>query len=342
MARLVSKHFQRTDAATRASRSDDMSNATIKPDRAPVTAATPINSFSPVVLQMPGRQADLQLRVSAPATGDKLPILLFSHGFGRSNFIASFRGYGPLVDFYAAHGFVVIQPTHQSSKTLGLDPDGPEGPLFWKSRPKDMSFIIDHLDEIEAAVPGLRGRLDKTRIAAVGHSMGGHTVAMLAGMRVTDPKTGEVVDLTETRITNTVIFASPGRSESLAEWASEHYPVLGGTDFSVMKRPALVVAGDKDASAAFSAQKDWRADAYALSPGPKCLLTVYGGGHMLGGISGYDAAETTDEDPQRVAGVQWATWAYLRTAFCPDDSAWSTVINELKDASNSFGKIACK
>jgi pimeloyl-ACP methyl ester carboxylesterase len=291
---------------------------------------------------MPGRQADLQLRVSAPATGDKLPILLFSHGFGRSNFIASFRGYGPLVDFYAAHGFVVIQPTHQSSKTLGLDPDGPEGPLFWKSRPKDMSFIIDHLDEIEAAVPGLRGRLDPTRIAAVGHSMGGHTVAMLAGMRVTDPKTGEVVDLTDTRITNTVMFAPPGRSESLAEWGSEHYPVLGGTDFSSMKRPALVVAGDKDANPAFSAQKDWRADAYVLSPGPKCLLTVYGGEHMLGGISGYDAAETTDEDPQRVAGVQWATWAYLRTAFYPDDPAWSTVINELKDASNSFGKIACK
>jgi predicted dienelactone hydrolase len=107
------------------------------------------------------------------------------------------RDYGPLVDFYAAHGFVVIQPTHQSSKTLALDPDGPEGPLFWQSRAQDMSFIIDHLDEIEGVVPGLSGRLDKSRIAAVGRSMGGHSVAMLAGMLVTDSKTGEVVDLTE-------------------------------------------------------------------------------------------------------------------------------------------------
>ena len=172
-----------------------MNDATIKPDRPPVPAATPVSSFGPVILQVPGRQVDLQLRVSVPATGRDLPVILFSHGFGRSNFIASMRGYGPLVDFYAAHGFVVIQPTHQSSKTLGLDPNGPEGPLFWRSRAGDMRAIIDRLDEVENQVPDLAGRLDRTRIAAVGHSMGGHTVAMLAGMRVTDPVTGEVVDL---------------------------------------------------------------------------------------------------------------------------------------------------
>ena len=33
---------------------------------------------------------------------------------------------------------------HVLAKTLGLDPDGPEGPLFWKSRASDMKFIIDH------------------------------------------------------------------------------------------------------------------------------------------------------------------------------------------------------
>lgn len=319
-----------------------MTNATIKPDRPPLPAVTPISSFHPVEFPVPGRTVDLQLRVSAPATGTNLPILLFSHGFGQSNFIASMRGYGPLVDFYAAHGFVVIQPTHQSSKTLGLDPDGPEGPLFWKSRAQDMRFIIDHLDAIEAAVPGLGGRLDKSRIAAAGHSMGGHTVAMLAGMKVTDPNTGEVVDLTETRIKNTVMFGTPGNGADLAPWASEHYSVLGTTDFSQMKRPALVVVGDKDMSPNFSAREDWRFDGYNASPGPKCLLTVYGGGHMLGGISGFDAAETTDEDPQRVADVQWATWSYLRTGLYPDDPAWATVMREMKDASDPFGRIDCK
>jgi hypothetical protein len=47
---------------------------------------------------------------------------------------------------------------------------------------------------------------------------------------------------------------------------------------------------------------DWRADSYTHTPGPKDLLTVVGGEHWLGGISGYDAAETTDESPERREG----------------------------------------
>ena len=140
----------------------------------------------------------------APVRGANLPIILFSHGHGESNLIASMRGYGPLVDFYAARGFVVIIPTHQSSKTLGLDPNGPEGPLFWRSRATDMRFIVDHLDDIEAGVPGLAGRLDKGRLVAIGHSLGGHTVALLAGMRVEDPASGETLDLSEPRLTAAV------------------------------------------------------------------------------------------------------------------------------------------
>ncbi len=46
---------------------------------------------------------------------------------------------------------------------------------------------------------------------------------------------------------------------------------------------------------------DWHADPYFLSPGPKCLLSLFGAEHGLGGVSGYDAAETTDEDPD-----EWA------------------------------------
>jgi hypothetical protein len=37
-------------------------------------------------------------------------------------------------------------------------------------------------------------------------------------------------------------------------------------------------------------------DPYTLSTGPKSLATVFGGENIPGGISGYDAAETTDED----------------------------------------------
>lgn len=318
-----------------------MSEPTIKPDRAPVPAATPTLAFNPVRFDIPGRLAPLELRVTAPASGDALPIVLLSHGHGASNYLSSTRGYAPLVDFYAAHGFVVIQPTHQDSKTLALDPTGPEGPLFWRSRAQDLRDILDRLDAIEAAVPFLAGRLDKARIAAVGHSLGGHTVCMLAGMRMTAPH-GETYDLIEPRIKASVVFGGPGDGADLAAWASENYPELKGNDFAHMTQPMLVVAGDKDFHPFFSERQDWRADAYRLGPGPKTLLTVFGAEHLYGGISGYDAKETTDEDPQRLADMQRLSWAYLRSALYPQDSAWAVVVEELAKADKPVAAVQSK
>jgi dienelactone hydrolase len=302
----------------------------------------PVVTFSPVVLSVPGRQVDLQIKVSAPATGSNLPIILLSHGHGQSNFLSSLRGYGPLVDFYAAQGFVVLQPTHQDSKALGLDPNGPEGPLFWRSRAEDMHFILDNLSKIEDTVPFLSGRIDYNKIAAVGHSLGGHTVGMLAGMRVTDTIDGKEVNLIEPRIKARVILGAPGKGSDLATFTSEHYPILRNHSFNEMTMSVLVVAGDKDQNINFSERADWRADAYTLSPGPKCLLTIFGGEHILGGISGYDAAETSDESPERVALVQQLTLAYLRTTLYPEDSSWEDVKKALEEDANPKARIECK
>ena len=307
-----------------------------------MTQQQQIMSVSPVVFSVPGRQVDLEVKVSAPVTGSNLPILVLSHGHGQSNFLSSYRGYGPLVDFYAAQGFVVIQPTHQDSKALNLDPDGPEGALFWKSRAQDMHVVLDHLDQIADAVPGLNARLDRSRIAAMGHSAGGMTVAMLAGMVVTDPKTGEKTDLSAPQLKARVMIGVPGRGSDLAPFATEHYPVLKNTTFEEMTLPALVVNGEKDKAAMFSERDDWRADAYYLSPGPKCLLTVFDAQHIFGGISGYDAAETADENPARVTFVRETMLAYMQTALYPEKSDWEDVKKSLGADPTALGRIECK
>src|SRR4051794_12549458 len=98
-----------------------------------VSAPSPVLSFSPVVLGIPGRAVDLQLRVTSPVTGNDLPVIMLSHGHGNSNYLSSLNGYAPLADFWAAYGFVVIQPTHLDSRTLSLDPHDPEAPLYWRS-----------------------------------------------------------------------------------------------------------------------------------------------------------------------------------------------------------------
>ena len=123
-----------------------------------LTPAAPVVSVKPVTLDSPGRGTDLRVRISAPAAGSGLPVVLLSHGHG-----SSLEGYGPLADFWAAHGFVVIQPTHLDSRTVGLPQDDPRTPRLWRFRVEDMKRVLDHLDVLEAAVPGLGGRPDRTR-----------------------------------------------------------------------------------------------------------------------------------------------------------------------------------
>jgi len=313
--------------------------------RVTVDPPTPVLSFGPVVLPVPGRPVDMQVRVTAPASGSDLPAILLSHGHGFSNNLSSLNGYGPLANLWAALGFVVIQPTHLSSKTLQhVLADTPREPMSWRSRAEDMTHVLDRLDVIENAVPQLAGRVDHGSVAVAGHSLGGFTAALLLGARVTDPDTGEEVDLAEPRIGQGILLAAPGRGgDALTGPMAEHIPVIRSIDFSTMATPALVVAGDKDDPRHFTEMgPDWYADPYRLAPGPKTLLTLFGAEHGLGGIAGYDAAETTDENPERVAALGRLSAAYLRSRFRPGDDAWPRAQEELTDGPDGFGRVESK
>jgi dienelactone hydrolase len=292
-----------------------------------------IVSVKPVILPAPGRGADLHVRISAPATGADLPVIVFAHGYG-----SSLDGYGPLADHWAAQGFVVIQPTHLDSRTLGIAPDDPRAPRFWRFRVEDMTRVLDHLERLEAAVPGLAGRVDHGRIAAAGHSFGGQTTGILLGLRVLAPA-GAGEDMSDPRIKAGVLLATAGTGgDDLTPFAKEHFPYLNPS-FDHMTTPALVVAGDKDQSPLTVRGPDWSADPYRLSPGPKSLLTLFDAEHSLGGIPGYEAAETTDENPARIALLQRLTTAYLRSALDPDDPSWPAAVADLAVSRDPLGRI---
>ncbi|TDC95352.1 chlorophyllase [Actinomadura sp. 7K507] len=305
------------------------------------TASTPVVSVKPVVLEVPGRGEDLQVRVSAPATGRDLPIIVFSHGSG-----SSLDGYGPVADFWAAHGFVVIQPTHLDSRTVGLPQDDPRTPRIWRFRVEDMKRILDNLDLLESALPGLSGRLDRSRIATAGHSFGGQTAGALLGLRVLAPETGQEQDLSDPRIKAGVLFATAGRGgDSLTPFAAENMPHLN-VSFAHMTTPTLVIVGDRDdvprKYRLTVRGPDWMTDPYHLSPGAESLLTLFGAEHSLGGIAGYEAEETTDENPERVGLIQRLTLAYLRHALGIEDSTWTAAQKALSESSTPLGRIESK
>ncbi|MER6817347.1 chlorophyllase [Spirillospora sp. NPDC000708] len=291
----------------------------------------------PVVLPAPDRGEDLQVSVSAPATGGALPVIVFSHGFGWS-----MDGYAPLADHWAAHGFAVVRPTHLDSRRLGLPADDPRTPRIWRLRVDDLKRVIDGLDALEAAVPGLAGRLDRDRIAVAGHSWGAQTASMLLGARVLDPGGVPGEDLSDPRVKAGVLLALTGRGGTdLSAFAAEHFPFMNPS-FDGMTAPALIVAGDHDRSPLTTRGPDWFTDPYVLSPKDKTLLTLFGAEHSLGGVAGYEVAETTDENPERVALVQRLTTAYLRGVLHPDGTAWQEARSALENDPRPLGRLESK
>lgn len=289
----------------------------------PATPAS-IVSVKPVTLPDDDRGIDLTLRISAPLNGRQLPVVLFAHGFGSSADL-----YGPLTDYWAAAGFVVIQPTFLDSRTIDLPPDDLRVPGIWRQRVADLVSVLDHLDQILATVPGLPDRVADGRIAVAGHSFGGQTAANLLGLRVDEPDGSPGSDRTDHRVKAGVLLGTAGRGgDALTPYAAEHLPFLQ-VSFEHMATPTLVVMGDHDASPLTVLGPEWTADPYHLSPGPKSLLTVHGGEHFLGGIAGYEAVENTDPDPVRLRLVQEATTAYLRKHLYGDDRAWQELSEDL-------------
>lgn len=300
-------------------------------------ANTPIISVKPVVLPAPERGDDLEVRVSAPITGERLPVIVFAHGFG-----GSMSAYDPLVDFWASNGFVVVQPTFLDSRTLGLTPDDPRYPDIWRIRVRDVTRVIDDLEPILAAIPGLADRVDRDRLAVAGHSWGGQTVGLLLGARVLDADGRPGPDLTDARVKAGVLLATTGiGGTELTPFAAENFPFMY-PDFDGLRTPVLVVAGDHDQSQLSTRGPDWFTDVYTHSPGAQSLLTIFGGDHSLGGIHGYHAADTTDESPARVALIRETAAAYLRSALGIDEMAWKQAQSSLADTADPAGSIDSK
>jgi dienelactone hydrolase len=297
---------------------------------------TPIISVKPIVLPAPGRGTDLQVRVSAPVTGDAWPVVVLSHGFGWS-----LDGYAPLADHWAAHGFVVVQPTHLDSRTLGIPHEDPRFPRIWRLRVEDLRRVLDELDLLEASVPGLGGRIDRGRVAVAGHSWGAQTASTLLGARVLDADGVPGEDLSDARVSAGVLLALTGLGDDLTPFAAEQLPFMRPS-FATMTAPALIVAGDHDQSRLSTRGPDWFTDPYTYSPGDKSLLTLFGAEHSLGGIPGYEVAETTDESPARVALLQDLTTAFLRSALHPEDTGWKAAVAALAEDPAPLGKVESK
>ncbi|MEU4031295.1 alpha/beta hydrolase family protein [Streptomyces anulatus] len=280
-----------------------------------------IVAVKPITVPAPGRSVGLQVKVTAPLSGRNLPVIVFSHGNAWS-----LDGYEPLVDRWAAAGFIVVQPTHLDSRRNGIGWDDPRFATIWRVRIADLHAVIDGLGDILVQAGGLETRVDRERIAVVGHSWGAQTAGAILGARVLDADGVPGEDFSHPAVSAGALIAATGTGDTLTPFAAEHLPFMR-PDYSTMTTPALVVAGGRDRSQLSTRGPEWFTDAYHLSPSPKSLLAIAEGEHTLGGLAGEAVAETTDEDPARVALVADAVSAYLHDALKIDDAAW-TALND--------------
>jgi dipeptidyl aminopeptidase/acylaminoacyl peptidase len=105
--------------------------------------------------------------------GRRYPLVVYSHGGPEAASIAGFDSgeIGPLRDLFAARGFLVFEPNYRGSDNLG---NAHEHAIY-----RDPGAGPEH--DVMAGIRMLEksGIVDRSRIAAVGHSYGGYMTAWL-------------------------------------------------------------------------------------------------------------------------------------------------------------------
>ena len=192
-----------------------------------------VNVAYPVTLDRPDRLVPLPVRVTWPAGHGPYLLVVFSQGA-----LCPKNMYASVTDHWTSHGYVTIAPLHIDSESNGFGFQDLAGIDLVSERIKDMKYVLEALDDIERLVPGLGGKIDRTRIAASGHSFGGQVALALTGLEMLDATTGVPVDMSDVRFQVAVVLNGVGPLPNIAAGA-----------FSRYERPVYSSGGTKDLGA---------------------------------------------------------------------------------------------
>jgi predicted dienelactone hydrolase len=246
------------------------------------------------------RHKDLPVRATYPAGtmrhGLALPVIIFSHGAWGSG-----ENYRPLAEYWAHHGYIVLQPTHEDSVSLGQRFLDRSVFRFWDERPADISFLYEQLGRIERRLDRLPGSVDTRNVAMGGHSFGGHTAQLIAGASANT-------------VTGRRSFAEPRFKAVLVISGQGPGGLFDRQSFQSMYGPMMFITGSEDRSPVSDETPDNRRLAFDLAPpGDKFLLWIQGARHNFGGISDGDRRRLLSgpAHPEQVELVEIASTAFF-------------------------------
>jgi len=279
-----------------------------------------------IVLHDAARKKDLHLNVVYPDSPGRFPVIVFSHGAGGSQ-----DGYQYLTRYWASCGYVVIQPSHADSialhhasgdKDYGLAQAAEAAvnhPDEQQNRPRDISFILDSLPELEKQIPGLHDKMDAKHIGVGGHSFGAFTSQVIAGATLRTSPNVPPMDLSDKRVSAVLAISGQGSGAmSLTEdsWKNLHLPMMfmtGSEDFSLGGHGP-----------------EWREEPFLKSPaGDKYLVFINGAAHMT--FSGIGAREDLRQGVSAIA-MDEARTAMLRDVQISTLAFWDAYLKNDKSA----------
>lgn len=245
----------------------------------------------------------------ADSNAGKIPIIIWSHGFGGNRDGAAF-----LSRFLAGQGYAVVQPTH-----IGTDSS------LWEGKPghpwdilkdhkvpravtlerfRDIPFVLDQLPQWAAANPDVPP-LDFSKIGMSGHSFGALTTQVMAGQMIPDLN-DRLISLHEPRFKAGIAY-SPVPIGHMIEDTGE----VAQNIYGPIAMPLLHMTGTEDSSPIGGEPYQHRLIVYESTGHPeKYLLVKEGGDHMVyngtrGKLAENPLRETHEEIIKAVSLAFW-------------------------------------
>jgi predicted dienelactone hydrolase len=255
------------------------------------------------------RNRDVELSIQYPIKGGPLPVIIFSHAYGASEQsyeqLVSYwttNGYVVIRPRHADAGkgpdamrAIFGEQTNQErdrrsqnrrpskeeiEKAAVARQDAERRMIAhtwetqhepqWRDRVRDVTLIIDNLDDLETRFFELKGKLDHNKIGVAGHDLGALT-AMLAGgaktfgnppLSVGDPRVKAIIAMSPVGVT-----AALG---------------LNPQSFADIRVPAMFMTGSEDRGAAQNEDWQWRKTAYSnTAAGDKYFVLLQGARHSV-------------------------------------------------------------
>jgi predicted dienelactone hydrolase len=250
---------------------------------------------TPATIAFAGAPArTLRVRIWQPEVERRVPLLIMAHGFG--GLPERFEAFAQRV---ASSGVVVAAPAFPLTNA-GAPGTHQVGVRDYLNQPGDLSFAITQL-LAAAATSGdpLRGRIDGTAVAVLGHSLGGATTL---GLTRKDCCRDE-------RVAASVLAAAP---VGLAEG-------YGADPLAAAGPPTLILHGTMDFLVPYPSGRELFAE---IEP-PRVFVGLAGAGHS-------DSLESQVEPPIAVrAAAQRAVVAFLDAVFQGRERELASVLEEL-------------